>query len=825
MMSDLNARKPVFGHLVVIALLVALAAGCASPNANVQSTDADRVSTAVGTQEVVPETASVPEPPQSASIAEVSLPAPSPAQATPAAEPPAPSPVVPATALKGVTATSSKDGVVIKIEANGALKDYQAFTLSDNPRIVFDLPGIVSPYKGEQRAAAGGVVQQVRHMAYPDKVRVVVETQKTYLGKYAAEPVEDGLIIRVGDAAAAAPRSTLHLVSTPAVAVAAMATQPAPASGGPAWVNRVSFADEPEGRSAVIISTTRPVQYEISRSEGKRATLRLLNTSISESNRRPLITTRFESAVDRVTPAQVKGETVVTIELRESVPYTAEQIGNVIRIDFAASTIPPKPYESGAPPLWKEPQPSQGASPSDAVTGQSPPPALPGSQSKPVISQRGPIVEPQFAGIREKMDVPRDKTTKLYTGEKVALDFYETDIKNVFRILKEVSGKNFAVDKNVTGKVTLSIDKPVPWDQVLDLILKMNQLGRIVEGDVIRIATMQTLALEEKERLQQLDAEKKAKLAEDRLTAFIPINYANAKQVLEQHVLKLLTPGEIGRASVDDRTNMIVVTDISEVIRRVKEVISKVDTVTPQVVIEARIVEANASFSREIGFDWGTITIEAFKIGGALKTGPTTLAANNIPTTFNNNNTIGFNMSTLFGTNISIVDAKLSASELEGRATIISSPKVITLNGKKAAIKQGVEVPYLERDSSGNATVKFKDVDLLLEVTPNVSLDRRINMSIFLTKNDVIDPTAPEPALSTNEAKTEILVDDGDTIVIGGILKDTKKLTEQGIPGLRKAPAFGWLFRAEKIESTKSELLIFMTPRIIQLQQRKDLSS
>jgi type IV pilus assembly protein PilQ len=755
--------------------------------------------------------------------------------------------VVAATALKSVTTTSSKDGTVIKIEADGALKNYKAFTLSDTPRIVYDLPGISSPYKSEQRASAGGgPVQQVRHMAYPDKVRLVIETQKAYLGSYSAEPVEDGLIIRVGDAAAVTPRPSLQLAAAPPPAPA----QPAVASG-PAWVNRVEFADEPDGKSAVIIGTTRPIQYDMSKADDKRVTLRLMNTSVSEPNRRPLITTRFESAVDRVTPAQGKGETTVAIDMRENVPYTAEQIGNVIRLNFAASVIPPKPYESAEPPAWNTGAAAAPASPALSAPSSGLPPttrdtratqqALSGNKKGGTVETMGRPedsydIERQekkdrFKGSKEKVESYRDETVRLYTGEKIALDFYETDIKNVFRILKEVSGKNFAIDKSVSGKVTLSVDKPVPWDQLLDLILKMNQLGRVVEGDVIRITTLQTLALEENQRMKQLKEAELARIGEDKITLFLPINYANAKEVNQVHVAPQLTKTSdatgkpIGTSSVDDRTNTIIVTDISESVKRIKEVIQKIDTVTPQVVIEARVVEANATFSREIGFDWGTITVEAFKIGGALKTGPSTLTANNIPSTFTNNNTIGFNMSTLFGTNISIVDAKLSASELEGRASIISSPKVITLNGKKATIKQGVEVPYLERDSSGNATVRFKDVDLLLEVTPNVSLDRRINMSIFLTKNDVIDPTAPEPALSTNEAKTEILVDDGDTIVIGGILKDTKKLTDQGIPGLRKAPAFGWLFRSEKVETSKSELLIFLTPRIIQLQQRPDMSS
>jgi type IV pilus assembly protein PilQ len=273
---------------------------------------------------------------------------------------------------------------------------------------------------------------------------------------------------------------------------------------------------------------------------------------------------------------------------------------------------------------------------------------------------------------------------------------------------------------------------------------------------------------------------------------------------------------------VDERNNQIIFTDIAEKVKQAKEIVAKIDTVTSQVSIEARVVEANSTFSREIGFDWGTITIDAFKIGGAAKLGPTTYQANNIPSTFRPDNKLGFNFSTLFGTNIAIVDAKLSASELEGKTTIISSPKVVTLNHKKATIKQGLEIPYQEPTSSGlTSAIQFKKVDLLLEVTPNVSEDGRIVMTIFITKNDVVDPTAAVPALSTNEAKTEILVDDGDTIVIGGILKDTKKLTEQGIPGLKKLPAMGWLFRSERTEVQKNELLIFITPRIIQMDQRR----
>ena len=896
MMTDLNTRKTGFGPVLIVALLAALAVGCASPSAQVQSADADRVITDIVTREdaaalsvavrsngPIPYTAEKQEAPlglwlkfpgtgldnlkevyfppdndtvaairtsesaengrtasifialkrdaaydfapqatgvqvvfdRPAPVAVVAAPAPSEPAVTP---PPAPRPVVAATALKSVTTTASKDGTVIKIEADGALKNYKAFTLSDTPRIVYDLPGISSPYKSEQRASAGGgPVQQVRHMAYPDKVRLVIETQKAYLGSYSAEPVEDGLIIRVGDAAAVTPRPSLQLASAPPPAPA----QPAVASG-PAWVNRVEFADEPDGKSAVIIGTTRPIQYDMSKADDKRVTLRLLNTSVSEPNRRPLITTRFESAVDRVTPVQGKGETTVAIDMRENVPYTAEQIGNVIRLNFAASVIPPKPYESAEPPAWKTTGAAPAVAPAVTVAAATGPPAVkPAVQ--PAVTRSAPTAAAPVT-VHKTSAVETGSGDRVYTGEKIALDFYDTDIKNVFRILQEISGKNFAIDKNVTGKVTLALQKPVPWDQVLDLVLKMNQLGMVREGDIIRIASLTTLQQEEKMRQAQLKAEQDARKQEEEgeplITEYIPVNYSNAKADVLPHLASILTPGR-GKATVDDRNNQIIFTDIQDKVAQARAIVARIDRVTAQVVIEARVVEANASFNREIGFDWGTITIEAFKIGGALKSGPTSLTANNIPSTFRTDNSIGFNFSTLFGTNISIVDAKLTASELEGRASIISAPKIITLNSKKATIKQGLEVPYLERDSSGNATVRFKDVDLLLEVTPNVSQDRRIVMSIFITKNDVVDPTAPEPALSTNEAKTEILVEDGDTIVIGGILKDTKKLTDQGIPGLRKMPAMGWLFRSERVETSKNELLIFITPRIIQLEQRR----
>jgi type IV pilus assembly protein PilQ len=418
---------------------------------------------------------------------------------------------------------------------------------------------------------------------------------------------------------------------------------------------------------------------------------------------------------------------------------------------------------------------------------------------------------------------------KTYTGEKISMEFFDTDIQNVFRILREVSGKNFAIDKDVTGKVTLSVKEPTPWDQILDLVLKMNQLDKAtaMDGDIIRIALKTTLTKENEDRQKQLEdirkAREKAKDLQPLSTAYIPVSYANATNDVLPHVKSIVTTDR-GNANVDTRNNQIIITDTAAKIAQARQIVQKIDRVTPQVVIEARIVEANTNFTRELGFDWGTVTLGQFDVPytSSWKAGPTVFTADNIPDTLDLNNTasLAFNLLKTSGTSFEIADAQLAVNEVEGKINIISSPKVATLDNQQAEIKQGFEVPYTERDSSGRETTKFRNVDLLLQVTPTVTPDNRITMTIFVTKNDVIERTAAEPALSINEAETEILVDDGDTIVIGGILKSTITWGERGIPGLRRMGVLGWLFKYQEHLDTKNELLIFLTPRIVQLEQK-----
>jgi type IV pilus assembly protein PilQ len=272
---------------------------------------------------------------------------------------------------------------------------------------------------------------------------------------------------------------------------------------------------------------------------------------------------------------------------------------------------------------------------------------------------------------------------------------------------------------------------------------------------------------------------------------------------------------------VDIRNNQIIITDTAVKIQQAKQIVQKIDMVTPQVIIEARIVEANTNFTREIGVDMlaelGTFDIP---YTSSWEFGPTTFLTDTIPADATPTGVFFTSLTKTSGTAF-VLDAVLATAEIEGKTNIISAPKVVTLDNKKATIKQGFEVPYIERDSAGRQTTKFRDVDLLLEVTPTVTPDNRIALMILVTKNDIFRQTEVGPALSTNEANTEIIVDDGDTIVIGGILKSTINWGERGVPGLRKLGVLGWLFKYQKETDDKNELMIFMTPQIIQLEQKR----
>ncbi|MBW1642816.1 MAG: type IV pilus secretin PilQ [Deltaproteobacteria bacterium] len=715
----------------------------------------------------------------------------------------------PASVLKEVQTKKLKESVEISIKADGAIKDYKSFVIENPARIVFDVFNIKTPYKKEQSVSVKSkYVSKVRHYGYPNKVRFVLDTTKDNLSAFSASPVKDGLLITVGKKGVGPDLAVAKKVPVEdKKPVKKNDKTPIKIDDSKtAWVNRVDFTGEDAGKSTIIIGTTRPVKYDLKKISDRKLQLELINTKLPDYRKRPLITTRFESAVDRITPfqtARMKKNSMVAIELREFVPYVIKQEDNLIFISFDASSIPPKPFEAANLPSWEQ-----------------------------VLSQVPAETEIKKSSIVEKT-IKTDKTTpatfKKWTGEPIALDFYQTDIKHVLRIMKEVSGKNFAIDKDVKGSVTLSFDKPVPWDQVLDLILRMNNLGMLYEGDIIRIAQLDTISKEKKRRRSELNAMLKAnqekKDLEPLVTEYITVAYSNVKSEILPHVKGVLTKKR-GRATADTRNNQIIVTDTVDRIEMVKDLIQRIDRVTPQVIIEARVVEANTRFTREVGFDWGNITIGPYTgLFGYTGTSITfDLSADNSPPG-GSTGTAGFSFEKLTGIPFSIIDAKIQANESENNTKIISSPKIMTLDNKKATIKQGIDYPYEEESASGGTTIKFKKVDLQLDVTPHVTPDNRISLKISVKNNEIGEIIDGKVSVTTKEAETELLINDGDTVVIGGIYKVTRTGGESGVPGLRRIPFLGWLFKTGRTSEQKAELLIFISPRIIQLEYKGDRDS
>jgi type IV pilus assembly protein PilQ len=339
------------------------------------------------------------------------------------------------------------------------------------------------------------------------------------------------------------------------------------------------------------------------------------------------------------------------------------------------------------------------------------------------------------------------------------------------------------------------------------------------EGDIIRIATLNTLKKEEDLRAAKIAAAQKAqdqeKALEPLVTEYIAVNYSNAQTEILPHIQTILTPDR-GIASVDTRNNQIIMTDVADKIWQARAIVQRIDKVTPQVIIEARIAEVSTDFSQELGFDWTATAGPAYNSNlDANFTGDMVM---NFPAA-GATSSIGFVFDKVGGTPF-VLNAALNALESNGEGKIISSPKIVTLDNKKAKIKQGIEYPYLERDDTGGSSVVFKNIDLLLEVTPHVTPDSRVSLKIWITKNDIDSILQGVPSLSTNEAETELLVNDGDTIVIGGIMKTRRTTSVSGFPWLSKIPVLGWFFKTESEGRENNELLIFITPRIVQLEQR-----
>jgi type IV pilus assembly protein PilQ len=420
-----------------------------------------------------------------------------------------------------------------------------------------------------------------------------------------------------------------------------------------------------------------------------------------------------------------------------------------------------------------------------------------------------------------------------YTGEPISVNLKDVDLKDFFRLVHEISGLNVVLDPNIHGTLTIVLDD-VPWDQALDIVLKNNDLSRQLDGNVLRIATLDTLKHEAESRRAQIDAEA---LAVDKVTITRFLSYAHSKDLLPT-IRKFLS--QRGDVVADERTNAVIVSDIPAVLPQIDRILQQMDRKTQEVEIEARVVAATRSFIRDVGtqlgFGWGNGNTQVGGVPGASGPGPSpytnTVATNPLyPTAgagsgliplFSNlgaaGSTSGLGFST--GTNNMRIDFALTMAESRGLLKILSRPRVVTQNHIQAIVKQGVRIPIVTLGQLGGPpTTTYVDAFLRLTVTPQITSEGTIflNVDVENTIPDYAEEDAyHNPALITQQATTQVLVTDGGTVVIGGVIQTNNSLNIQQVPVLGDIPYLGNLFKHRSVSTSTQELIFFITPRIVQ---------
>jgi type IV pilus assembly protein PilQ len=753
-------------------------------------------------------------------------------------EEPAPSPP-PANKAKEVVNVSfeqKEDSIVFNITADGRVENFNAFKLDSPPRLVMDIWG-VDTRKGSFKVKSP-LVKGVRIGHYPDKLRLVFDSQKPQLPPYQVNRMDDQLIVSLGNVPQPS-EPQIYVQGKPGKEVAAAAskavTESLPKPAKPGTLTGVQFK-QMDNKSRIILSlSAEDPQFESSAPSENVISVDVKNAIAPKQLLRRLDTSAFESAVNYVDLKNVKvgkgNDVRVFVKLREQTSYETSRQGKEIFIDIQEK---PKKIEakveSPAPAVKKE-EPAaevkkEEVKKEEVKKEESKEPVTEAKKEelktpeKPVA-----VVTPAKRGDLEKKAL-EEGSEKIYTGRKLSLDFKDADVKNILRLIAEVSNLNVIAGDDVSGKVTMRL-VDVPWDQALELILQSRNLGMTRVGNVVRIAPNDTL---KKEIQAELEAKRAKERLEDLVMELVPVNYAAAKEIVPQVKSVLSDRGDV---KIDERTNTLIVKDIARSIPGVKSLVKALDTRTPQVIIEARIVEANLTFQRELGVSWGflaqkgkaTSGTQTSVGGGLLGTSLLGTALNsvvNLPAVpvggVSGIGTPGV-LEMLFTSKHGLrqLDIQISAHENDGNVKIISSPKIATLDNKEASIEQGLRIPYRKLTTEGTVTTDFIDANLKLTVTPHVTNDGYIKM-VIKAKKDAPDRSIEVdsvPSIDKKEAITEVLVRDNGVIVIAGVYSIEKDELGEGVPLFNKIPLLGWLFKREAKRDLRKDLLIFISPKIL----------
>jgi type IV pilus assembly protein PilQ len=446
---------------------------------------------------------------------------------------------------------------------------------------------------------------------------------------------------------------------------------------------------------------------------------------------------------------------------------------------------------------------------------------VPASALLAQAAQQAAVQQPAPAAQQtQEIGTPRPGQRR-FTGNPVSLDFQGADLRAVLRTFSEISSLNIVIDPAVTGSVDVAL-KDVPWDQALDIILRANKLGYIVDGTIVRIAPLTVLADEEQQRRKLSDEQA---LAGEIRVLTKTLSYAKAEEVKPLLLKSSLSPR--GNVEVDGRTNTLIITDLADRLSTATDLLNTLDRPQPQVEIEARIVQVNKNFQRTLGVQWGFNGTASPALGNAPAVAfPNTInltgaqggSINGVPTAVNlpapgASSGVGLQLGSINGA--FNLDVALTALETSGNGRVLSTPRVSTQNNVEAEIKQGTQIP-IQTVANNTVTVQFKDAALVLKVTPQITAANTVIMKISLENGqaDFTKAVNGIPPINTQSANTSVLVNDGQTTVIGGIYLSSEQYQTDRTPGLGRIPLLNWLFKRDSSIDSSTELLIFITPRI-----------
>jgi len=665
-----------------------------------------------------------------------------------------------AVTLEDVSFSSlSGDRVEVTLAFDGQPPEPTGYTIERPARIAVDLRDTTSGLDSRNISLGGGNAQSMTVVETKDRTRLIFNLAE--LAPYETVRTQNSLVVTIGSQGSGVAASGSTSSSTP------MTT----ASGGQSVSSAgndlagVDFRRGQNGEGRVIVDLgSANASVDLSELGGK-IRLTMDGTSVPDNLRRRLDVTDFATPVTRVDTYTEDGNAVVEIRPEGNYDYIAYQSGSQFTVSVERLT-------------------------------------------------------------EEEAESRREEKFP-YTGDKLSLNFQDIEVRSVLQLIADFTGLNLVASDTVSGSITLRLQN-VPWDQALDLILKTKGLDKRQIGNVLLVAPADEIAAREKLELET--SKQIAELAPVRLD-IIQVNYAKAADVVELIRADEELISSRGFVSSDARTNTISVRETSEKLDEIRRLVSTWDVPVRQVSIEARIVRAQTNVAENLGVRWGGAAYDVsgdnvFSVGGsqnAVEEARQAAGGTNNTITFPDALAVDLGVTGQgassfaigLGSDDFLVDLELSALESDGQAEVVSQPRVVTADRQTARIKSGEEIPYQKASSSGATSVSFKEAVLALEVTPQITPDDKIIMDLVVNQDSRGEVTAGIPAINTNEVTTQVLVGNGETVVLGGIFQSEVTTTTTKTPFLGDIPYLGRLFKRTEHIDERSELLIFITPKII----------